>query len=231
MHSFAAAAIFAKLVVSGTDAGVQTSPLARAIISPGNFIIECDGHTIMAKHRNSDSMNLETPRLILRPFVENDLDRMAELMANNDFMRFSMGPMTREQTQGFLEKVIGWERAGLPSQFAMIIRSSGTLVGYCGFFHQEVDGKKEIEIGYRLHPDFWNRGIITEAARAVGDHGFRNLKLERVISLIHPDNQASRRVAEKNGMILERETTFRNFPTLVFVITRTRWDEILQLIS
>jgi [ribosomal protein S5]-alanine N-acetyltransferase len=45
----------------------------------------------------------------------------------------------------------------------------------------------------------------------------------RVISLIHPDNQASRRVAEKNGMALERETTFKGFPTFVFAITRTQW--------
>ena len=168
-------------------------------------------------------MILETSRLILRPFAADDLDSMSELMANKDFMRFSMGPMTREQVQGFLDKVSGWDRDGLPSQFAMILRSSGTLAGYCGFFHHEVDGKMEIEIGYRLQRDFWNRGLATEAARAVRDHGFRDLKLEYVISLIHPDNQASRRVAEKNGMTLERETTFRGFPTFVFAITRKEW--------
>jgi [ribosomal protein S5]-alanine N-acetyltransferase len=171
-------------------------------------------------------MILETARLILRPFAADDLDRIAELMANKDFMRFSMGPMTREQTRSFLDKVIGWDRAGLPSQLAMIVRSSGTLAGYCGFFHQEVDGAKEIEIGYRLERDFWNRGLTTEAARAVRDYGFRDLKLERVISLIHPENQASRRVAEKNGMILERETTFKGFPTFVFAITRTQWMKL-----
>src|SRR5437016_1938026 len=164
-------------------------------------------------------MILETPRLILRPFAADDLDRMGELMADKDFMRFSMGPMKREQ-------VIGWNRDGLPSQFAMIVRSSGTLAGYCGFFHHEVDGKMEIEIGYRLQRDFWNRGLATEAARAVRDHGFRDLKLEYLISLIHPDNQASRRVAEKNGMTLERETTFRGFPTFVFAITRKQWMKL-----
>jgi len=51
-------------------------------------------------------MILETPRLKLRPFALDDLDRMAELMANKDFMRFSMGPMTQEQTESFLHKVI-----------------------------------------------------------------------------------------------------------------------------
>jgi ribosomal-protein-alanine N-acetyltransferase len=172
-------------------------------------------------------MILETPRSILRPFAAGDLDRMAELMANKDFMRFSTGgPLTREQTQSFLDKVIGWDREGLPSQFAMIVRSSGTLAGYCGFFHHEVDGKMEIEIGYRLDRDFWDRGLTTEAARVVRDHGFRDLKLEYVISLIHPENQASRRLAEKNGMILEKETTFRGFPTFVFAITRTQWMKL-----
>ena len=171
-------------------------------------------------------MILETPRLILRPFAADDLDRMAELMANKDFMRFSMGPMTREQVQGFLDKVMGWDRGGLPSQFAMIVRSSGTLAGYCGFFHHEVDGKMEIEVGYRLNSAFWNRGLTTEAARAVRDHGFRDLKLNYVISLIHPENHPSRRVAEKNGMTLERKTTFRGFPTFVFAITREQWVKL-----
>ena len=156
----------------------------------------------------------------------DDLDRMAELMANKDFMRFSMGPMTHEQTKSFLDKVIGWDRDRMPSQFAMIVRSSERLAGYCGFFHHEVDGKMEIEIGYRLDSAFWNRGLASEAARTVRDHGFRDLKLDYVISLIHPENHPSRRVAEKNGMILERETTFRGFPTFVFAITRERWLQL-----
>src|SRR5437660_8983192 len=87
-------------------------------------------------------MILETPRLILRPFAADDLDRMGELMADKDFMRFSMGPMKREQVQGFLDKVIGWNRDGLPSQFAMIVRSSGTLAGYCGFFHHRSEERR-----------------------------------------------------------------------------------------
>jgi ribosomal-protein-alanine N-acetyltransferase len=187
----------------------------------------------MTQHHNSNSMTLETPRLILRPFAADDLDPMADLMGNKDFMRFSAAasparnPMTREQTQSFLDKVIGWDRDGLPPQFAIILRSSGTLVGYCGFYHHEVDGKMEIEIGYRLQRDFWNRGVASEAARAVRDHGFRDLKLEYVISLIHPENHPSRRVAEKNGMILEKETTFRGFLTFVFSITRQRWLELM----
>jgi ribosomal-protein-alanine N-acetyltransferase len=159
---------------------------------------------------------LETPRLLLRAFTEADLDRMAELMANNDFMRFSLGVFSREQTAAFLEKIRGWEREGKPSQFAVIFREDQQLIGYCGFFHQVVDEIEELEIGYRIDPVYWNRGIATEGARAVRDHAFHDLHLSRVISLIHPENHASRRVAEKNGMTLEKETVFRGFPTLVF---------------
>jgi len=148
---------------------------------------------------------------------------MAELFANADFMRFSLGPMNREQSETFLGKILGWDRAGLPSPFAVIDRESETLIGYCGFLHQEVEGRAEIEIGYRFDPRFWNRRLATEAARAVRDHAFRDLLLERVISLIHPDNHASRRATEKNAMHLEKKTTFKAFPTFVFSLSRQQW--------
>jgi ribosomal-protein-alanine N-acetyltransferase len=167
-------------------------------------------------------MELRTPRLILRPFREDDIDRLAELTANPDFMRFTLGPYTREQTQGALDKFLSREKAGLPSPFAVVLRENTEVLGYCGFLeHPEVPG--EVEIGYRLDPVHWNRGLITEAARAVRDHAFEDLKLPRIISLIHPENIPSRRVAEKNGMKVEKEITFRGFPTLVYAITREEW--------
>ena len=163
---------------------------------------------------------LQTSRLDLRPFAESDLDEMSTLMANADFMRFSLGVFSREQTAGFLEKVQARDHAGLPSQFAVILRGNERLIGYCGFFLQTVDDAEELEIGYRLDPSSWGRGLATEAARAVRDHAFNDLELSRVISLIHPDNIASRRVAKKNGMKPEKQTIFRGFPTIVFGINR-----------
>jgi RimJ/RimL family protein N-acetyltransferase len=168
-------------------------------------------------------MELQTPRLVLRSFREEDVNAMVQLFANPDFMRFSLGVFTEpKQTLAFIEKVMDWDRAGIPSQFAVISRGGNAIVGYCGFYHHaELPG--EIEIGYRLHPDYWNRGLITEAARAVRDHGFRNRNLSRVISLIHPENTPSRRVAEKNGMAIEKQITFRGFPTLLYAMTLDQW--------
>lgn len=161
---------------------------------------------------------LETARLNLRPFAEDDLGVLSALMANVDFMRFSLGVLSREETAALLEKYRERDRQGIPSLFAIIFRSNQRLIGYCGFLLQTVDEVQEIEIAYRLDPSYWGQGIATEAARAVRDHAFDDLQLPRVISLIHPDNIASRRVAEKNGMRSEKETVFRGFPTIVFGI-------------
>jgi ribosomal-protein-alanine N-acetyltransferase len=167
---------------------------------------------------------LTTARLRLRSFSDEDLDAFSALTANSHFMRFSgSGPIDREKTAALLERIMLRTRAGEPSQFAVIDRETQRLIGYCGFFLQVVDDIEEIEIGYRLHPDFWNRGYATEAARAVRDHAFGDLRLPRVISLIHPDNHASRRVAEKNGMALEKQTNFRGFPADVFALSRAEW--------
>ena len=70
-------------------------------------------------------MQLETERLILRSFREEDVDAMARLFANLDFMRFSLGVFTeRKQTVAFIEKVMGWDRADLPSQFAVVLHGA-----------------------------------------------------------------------------------------------------------
>jgi RimJ/RimL family protein N-acetyltransferase len=143
-------------------------------------------------------------------------------MANRDFMRFSSGPYTREQTQGVLNKFLSWNEARLPSPFAVVLRENNAVLGYCGFLHHS-EVPEEVEIGYRLDSKYWNRGLITEAARAVRDHAFIDLKLPRLISLVHPDNVPSRRVAEKIGMTVEKQITFRGFPTNVFSLSRHRW--------
>ena len=88
-------------------------------------------------------MELETERLIQRSFREEDVDVMAQLFANPDFMRFSLGVFTeRKQTIAFIEKVMGWDRAGIPSQFAVMPRGEDAIIGYCGFFHHPSTASK-----------------------------------------------------------------------------------------
>jgi RimJ/RimL family protein N-acetyltransferase len=89
---------------------------------------------------------------------------------------------------------------------------------------QDVDGTNEIEIGYHVRRDLWGQGLATEAARACRDYGFARLPVERLISLIRPENLSSRRVAEKNGMTIWKEVTRQNLQHLVYAIRRDRWQ-------
>src|SRR5207249_8031060 len=92
---------------------------------------------------------LETSGLTLRRFCEDDVDLLSGLMANQDFMRFSLGVYTREQTLGVLEKVPARQNANMPSLFAAMLRSNGMLLGYCGFEKIGMSLKKQtIHLGF-----------------------------------------------------------------------------------
>ncbi len=104
--------------------------------------------------------------------------------------------------------------------WAMVLKSTGELIGDCGLTEQNVDGVEDVEIGYHVRSDLWGQGLATEAARACRDYGFAQLRVERLISLIRPENVPSRRVAEKNGMIVWKEVMWRGLPHLVYAVWR-----------
>lgn len=85
-------------------------------------------------------------------------------------------------------------------------RSTGSALGQCGLLVQEVDGVRELEVGYHFMPTHWGNGYATEAARACMDFATNEGLSFSVISLIHPENARSRAVAFRNGMIFERST-------------------------
>ena len=90
--------------------------------------------------------------------------------------------------------------------WAAIRRDTGHFAGQCGLaLQRNVDGRDEVEIGYLFLRDVWNAGFATEAAIACRDFGFAKLGRDRLVSLIDPANGASKRVAEKVGMSLEKE--------------------------
>jgi len=99
-------------------------------------------------------------------------------------------------------------------------------VGRCGYLWQVVEGRPELEIGYLLGRKHWGRGLATEAATALRDHAFREMKTDRVISLIQPANERSRRVAERNGMRVSGETLHAGLPHLVYAITFDEWRSL-----
>jgi RimJ/RimL family protein N-acetyltransferase len=168
-------------------------------------------------------MRIETERLILRRFELADLDELAPIMADPDVMRFSKdGPWTRERTQHFLEGCLedySEDRWGF-GRLALVHKADGRLIGFAGLARfDDVGGAPEVEIGYRLHSEYWGRGLATEAAAATRDHGFKDLGIPRLISMIEPENVASIRVAEKIGMTCEKEIEKWGLRVLVYSVS------------
>lgn len=163
---------------------------------------------------------LVTSRLILREFTAEDADALAAVISDPETMRYYPAPFDRAAVEQWIQRN---QRRYLIDGFglwAMVQKSSGELIGDCGLMRQDVDDAAEIEIGYHVRRDFWGQGLATEAARACRDYGFANLKLNRLISLIRPENMQSRRVAEKNGMRVAKEVIWRGLPHCVYAIER-----------
>jgi len=163
---------------------------------------------------------LQTQRLTLREFEPEDVGALATILSDRETMRYY--PMSFDRAA-----VVDWIRRNRTRYandghglWAMILNSTGELIGDCGLVRQSVDGADEIEIGYHVRRDLWGHGYATEAARACRDYGFANLKVDRLISLIRPENLASCRVAEKNGMTIWKEVTRANLLHYVYAITR-----------
>jgi len=109
-----------------------------------------------------------------------------------------------------------YERVG-HGFWAVILRASGEFVGVCGLLDQEIEGRREAEVGYHLIEIFHGQGIATEAARGVMDYAAGPMGLRRIVSFIEPHNDRSARVAAKNGLVYERDALFRDIPVRVFV--------------
>jgi ribosomal-protein-alanine N-acetyltransferase len=100
--------------------------------------------------------------------------------------------LVQRQIEHWEEHQLGWWAVTLPE--------TGELIGWNGL--QYLPETKEVEVGYLLGKQFWGKGYATEGARVGLDYGFKTLKLERIVGIVHPENVASQRVLEKLGMTL-----------------------------
>lgn len=148
---------------------------------------------------------LETQRFFLRELTLDDEDFLYEILSDPITMQYYPSPKNREETRQWLDRALEDYRDRGHWLWAVCSRATGDPVGQCGLIHQVVNDQSELEIGYLIARRYWGRGYATEAAIACRDYAFETLQRQRVISLIHPENLASRRVAEKNGMTLESQ--------------------------
>jgi len=151
-------------------------------------------------------LQLDTKRLILRPMIESDFNALHLIFTDPKVLAaFDHAPFTQEQMQRWLQRNLDHQDKFGYGLFSVILRATGELIGDCGL--EQMADMGTAELGYDFRSDFWNQGYATEAACAVRDFAFDVLHLPQLISLIRVGNTASRRVAEKVGMILAEEFT------------------------
>ncbi len=163
----------------------------------------------------------QSERLNYRNLEETDFDWWMEFSSDSDSTRFFGFPenlTSSEFCKLWFTKVFDRYKNELGGHNVLIERITGKPVGMCGLLVQEVDGIKELEIGYSLHPDFRGRGFATEAAQKCRNFAFENNFAESLISIVHVENNQSSKVALRNGMKHEKKTVYKEIPVNIFRI-------------
>lgn len=157
---------------------------------------------------------INTARLALRPFREDDLPRVKAILGDPNVMTFSDDgaldhTACREWVKRAMQSAIDHS---LPLTLAICLKPDGRLIGYVKLAndpHRVIEC--EAELGFRLAHDCWGRGIATEAAQAIVAHATCLPGTKRILAIVDPNNRQSVRVLQKIGMTYERDVMFEGY--------------------
>ncbi len=173
--------------------------------------------------------HLQSDRLVTRKLTENDITTWASFFEDKDATEFlflsSLGlnssfefatHMIKKQLERYADKRFGHQ--------ALIDKKTKKFIGLCGLLTQKIDGNQEIEVGYHIFKEFWGQGYAPEAARIFIDYAFKNNLTPSIVSIIDLENKKSQRVAEKNGLTIDKQTKYLdNEDVYIYRIEKDRW--------
>lgn len=143
---------------------------------------------------------LETERLYFRNIVSEDCKEMFLLNADWDVLKYTGDILfnTIKEARDFYEEyqTTTYQKFGY-GRMATLLKDTNELIGWCGLkYHPEED---EVDLGFRFHKRFWNKGYGTEASLACLDYGHQKLNINEVVAFAMKENIGSCRVLEKVG--------------------------------
>lgn len=171
------------------------------------------------------NIRIETERLILRPFLGNDVERLFLLDSNPEVMKYvGVKPLTKIEQSAEVVKMIQkqYTENGV-GRLAVIEKESNLLIGwsFLKYLTEEINGIKNVyDLGYRFLPEFWGKGYATESAKASLDYGFNEMNLDKICAHAHSENAASNHTLKKLGF--EEKGTFEEADGTCF------WYEITK---
>jgi len=151
---------------------------------------------------------LESGRLKYRQVTSKDAEILFVIRSNKEVMKFmDVEPMRSiAESENLIKSISESYKSGSGLNWGIVEKSTNTFIGYLGFWR--IDSRHSRgEIGYALHPDYWNKGYMKETADTLIEFGFRKLHLHSIEANVNPENLPSMRLLEKIGF--RKEAYFR----------------------
>jgi ribosomal-protein-alanine N-acetyltransferase len=161
---------------------------------------------------------LVTPRLILRPLVQEDLENLIQLYDDPEVRRYLGAPAPEQIEAKLQERIAFFEKHGY-GMYAVIDRREKRFVGRCGL--EVLEGTSMLELAFILDRSVWHKGYATEASKEILRAAFSEWKLESIVAITDPENRASIHVLHKLGMQFERHDRFYDRDCVLYGIQKT----------
>jgi RimJ/RimL family protein N-acetyltransferase len=186
---------------------------------------------------------LETDRLLLRSWSDDDTAAYARIVGDAEVMRYMgsglryrimraavtrIGLLARiEARRRIVHLVDHWRRWGY-GEWAIEEKRGGAMVGQVGLVHHADWSADEanVEVGWMLARPLWGRGFASEGARAALAYAFDRLDLKRVVSITRPQNHRSQRVMERAGLSFAGRTIWKGEEVVWYAIDRAAWRDL-----
>lgn len=174
---------------------------------------------------------LQSERLILRDFTENDWETVFRYQSNPEYLKYySSRSRTEIDSKKLVNLFISWQKEvpRTKNQLAIILKKENKLIGNCGLRKADPNAT-EAELGFELDPDYWNQGIALEAVRMILKFGFEDLKIHRIWSITKAENIAARKLVEKlhfqhEGTLREQEWLHDHWSdSVIYAILSKEW--------
>jgi RimJ/RimL family protein N-acetyltransferase len=170
----------------------------------------------------SELDRVETERLVGERMREEHFDYLRAMDSDRDVMATLGGLRSENQTWESLRSGLDhWERHGF-GPWVFHVRETGEPIASGMLRHVEIEGRPEVEVGYRVAAAWWGRGIATEMASALVGIARDRIELPEIVAFTLPSNLASRRVMEKVGFTYERDIEWAALPHVLYRLRLTR---------
>ena len=157
------------------------------------------------------SIIIETPRLLLRNWQEEDRAFFHEINSDPEVMEFFPALRSREESDALMDRIVAMINDDSFGFYALQDKNTGDVVGFTGLMRTDIPPfvpKGVLEIGWRLAQRYWGKGYVTEAALASLAYAFNEREQDEVVSFAVHNNHRSTSVMQRIGMVNDPKRDF-----------------------